>query len=120
MRDIDTIFREIERVPDFVGHTIDSVNYVNGYGDSPLHIVSIWGDCEAISILVSSGANIDAIGEGGLSPLHCAVEQNKPEAILLLRRLGAKSIKDSDGETPLSLANLLGNKEAINALMQSI
>jgi hypothetical protein len=39
MRDIETIFREIENVPDFTGHNIDSVKYTNDYGDTPLHIV---------------------------------------------------------------------------------
>jgi ankyrin repeat protein len=69
---------------------------------------------------VSAGANIDAIGESGFTPLHCAVEQNKPDAVVLLRKLGAKTMKDSDGETPLELAFSLNNTEALNALRQSI
>ena len=47
MRTIETIFREIEGVPDFAMYSINSVHYTNGYGDTPLHIVSYWGDCEA-------------------------------------------------------------------------
>ncbi|MDX1458028.1 MAG: hypothetical protein R3276_10600 [Marinobacter sp.] len=74
MRDIETILKEIEAVPDFFGHEVISVTYKNGYGDMPLHIVSGWGDCDAIQVLVRAGAPIDAPGEGGFTPLHCAVE----------------------------------------------
>ncbi|WP_444930826.1 ankyrin repeat domain-containing protein [Microbulbifer sp. SSSA002] len=120
MRNVETIFREVESIADFIGHNIDSATYTNGYGDMPLHVVANWGDCEAISILVNAGANIDAVGESGFTPLHCAAEQNKADAILLLRRLGAAIVQDDAGDTPLELACLLGNKEAIDALRQSI
>lgn len=116
MRTIENIFKEIESVPDFAGHTVISVDYKNAYGDTPLHIVSNWGDCEAIEILVSAGADLNAMGESGFTPLHCAAEQNKPEAITKLIKLGAISIQDEDGQTPLELARVLGNTEAISAL----
>lgn len=117
MRTIETIFREIESVPDFAMHSIKSVHYTNGYGDTPLHIVSYWGDCEAISILVANGANINATGESGFTPLHCATQMNKPEAIQLLLRLGAESnIPDSANLSPLELAKILELSEAVKAL----
>ena len=120
MRDIEAIFREIENVPDFMGQKIESISCKNSYGDSPLHIVSNWGDCEAIEVLISAGADIDAKGESGFTPLHCAVEQNKPAAVLKLLYLGAKVLKNDDGETPLELAELLKNTEVVNALVQNI
>lgn len=120
MRTIDTLYREIESVPDFAGHKINSVNYTNGYKDTPLHIVSNWGDCESIEMLVLAGANLNAKGEPGFTPLHCAVEQNKPDAIVMLRRLGAKILKDDDDSTPLDLANILNCAEAVNALTKNV
>lgn len=120
MRDIEAIFKEVEEVPDFTGHKIDSVLYRNGYGDSPLHIVANWGDSEAIEILVSAGADINAKGETGFTPLHCAAEQNRPAAILKLLQLGAKILENDDGKTPLELAKSLENIEAINVLVKSI
>lgn len=115
MRTIEDLYKEIESVADFAGHRINSVNYSNGYGDTPLHIVCNWGDCEAIEILVAAGADINAVGETGFTPLHCAAEQNKPKAISKLLALGAKSTKDSNGQTPLELAQILGNMEAVSA-----
>jgi len=115
VRRIEDIFSEVESVPDFAGQRIDSVNYHNGYGDTPLHIVSCWGDCEAIEQLVQAGADINAQGETGFTPLHCAAEQNKPGAIQLLIRLGASIITDSNNQTPAELAKQLGNNEAYAA-----
>lgn len=120
MRTIEHIFKDIESVPDYAGHRITSVDYRNGYGDTPLHIVSNWGDCEAIELLASSSADLNAVGETGFTPLHCAVEQNKIEAIKLLLLLGAKSIQDANGQTPIELAKILGNTEAINAFNNNI
>jgi len=117
---MEELFKKIESVPDFAGHIIDGVNYQNGYGDTPLHIVSSWGDTDAINLLVSSGANINAQGETGFTPLHCAVEQDHPKALRALLSLGAKSIKDSNGDTPIDLAKSLQHNECINVLQQSI
>lgn len=120
MNEIEKLFKKIESVPDFFGHTIDSVNYRNGYGDTPLHIVSGWGDTEAIELLIASGADVNAQGETGFTSLHCAAEQNKPQAIKLLISLGAKHILDNNGDLPIDLATTLNNGEAISALQKSI
>lgn len=120
MRTIEDIYKEIESAPDFAGHRVTSVGYRNGCGDTPLHIVSNWGDCEAIELLVSSSADLNAVGKTGFTPLHCAVEQNKTEAIKLLLQLGAKIIPDANGQTPLELAKILGNTEATNAFSKNI
>lgn len=120
MRSISDILREIESVPDYAGHTVDSVNCRNGYGDTPLHIVSTWGDCEAIKIILSSGADIDAAGESGYTALHCAAEQNHVEAVRLLLERGAQLLPDKDGETPIDLASSLGHKDVVKALSNGI
>lgn len=120
MRSIEDIFREIEGVPDFVSHHIDSVSYQNGYGDSPLHIVALWGDCEAIELLALAGADVNAQGENGFTPLHYAAQMDKPEAILVLRKLGARMDILADGETVLEVAESAGSKAAIGALRASI
>lgn len=113
MRTLSEVLSQVENVPDFSGHKVESVNYRNGYGDTPLHIVANWGDCEAIQLLVESGADIDAKGESGFTPLHCAAEQDHEEAVRVLLSLGAKIEKDEKGNTALSLAKLLKNSNAI-------
>lgn len=120
MHEIEEIFRAIAEVPDCFGYTIDSVDFRNGYGDTPLHIVASWGDCRAITVLIDAGAEINATGETGFTPLHCAAEQNHPDAIRLLLRLGAKILQDENGNTPGELALVLDNKEAFYAFGQTI
>ncbi len=119
MRTLKDIFEEIQSVPDFFGHQIDSVNYKNDYGDTPLHVVANWGDCEAIELLLEAGADINSIGERGYTPLHCASEQNHPKAILLLLSVGAKIQSDDDGYSPIEIAQLLENVEAIKVLQKA-
>jgi ankyrin repeat protein len=120
MRTVEQIYRQVETVPDFMGHTVSSVDYRNGYGDTPLHIVSGWGDCKAIEILAASGANLNAIGESGFTPLHCAAEQNSPEAVIQLLKLGAILTADTTGQSPLELAIILEHKEVIIAINENI
>lgn len=120
MMSIEEIFRKIERVPDYAGRKIHSVHDKNGYGDTPLHIVSYWGDVEAIQILFDAGANLNEKGESGYTPLHCAAEQNRPDAIVKLIELGSVNLVDDNGDTPLSLAQSLGNTEVINVLQAHI
>ena len=115
MPTIEDIFRKIESVPDFSMHKIDSVHYRNGYGDTPLHIVSYWGDVQAINILVENGADLNSIGETGYSPLHCAVEQDRIEAVELLLSLGCSQLQDDRGDTPYQMAVERGNKGVIGA-----
>jgi len=119
MKSLENIFARIEATPDFYNQKIDSVNYKNEYGDSPLHIVSNWGDCEAIYLLVEAGADINAKGERGYTPLHCAAEQNHFKAIKLLLALGTDILLDDDNYSPLELAELLENAEAIEALQST-
>ncbi len=116
MRSLEKIFSEVESVPDYYGHKVTSVHYKNGWGDTPLHIVSCWGDCEAIKTLIEAGADIDAHGERGFTPLHYATEQNNFDAVMLLLSLGAKNMENSDGDTPAELAELLERKEIIKIL----
>lgn len=113
MRTLSEVLSQVEAVPDYAGHKVSSVNYRNCYGDTPLHIVANWGDCEAIRLLVEFGADINAKGETGFTPLHCAAEQDREEAVRFLLSLGAHIEKDEEGNTALELAKLLDNSSAV-------
>jgi len=62
--------------------------------------------------LLGSGADINAKGEHGYSPLHDAVEQGHIDVVKLLVDRGASiAIKNTDGDTPTELAKLLNETE---------
>ncbi|MCB1889476.1 MAG: ankyrin repeat domain-containing protein [Rhodocyclaceae bacterium] len=108
MKTLEQIFRAVEEVPDFADCRVDAVHYRNGWGHSPLHIVSVWGDCEAIALLVAAGADIDSRGEAGYTALHDAVEQRHELAARLLLSLGASQFPDDAGTLPGELAAMHG------------
>ncbi len=49
------------------------VNEVGYDNDRPLHVAAMWGDVEAIDMLVAAGAEVDARGEFNFTPLRNAV-----------------------------------------------
>ena len=83
-------------------------------GDTPLHKVSLWGDRSAISALAQAGADIDARGDMGKSPLCYAVMSNHVLAAERLLELGADpNLRDEFGLTPRQVALESGNKDMI-------
>ena len=73
-------------------------------GDTPLHVVAWRNDFEAAQVLVSAGADVNAIGEMGETPLHVAVHnENGKMARLFLDAGGRTDIRGEFG-TVLELA----------------
>src|SRR6266568_889899 len=60
-------------------------------GETPLHIVAIWGDVDSARVLLDAGAEIDAKGEEECTPLHEAIIQGHVETARFLVLRGADS-----------------------------
>lgn len=88
------------------------------FGNHPLHVAACWGDCDAISVLVQAGADINRRGEHGFTPLMEAVAQGHRHAALLLISLGGSAIPNDDGELPSQYALALGDPEFSTLLAQ--
>ena len=69
-------------------------------GDTVLHKVALWGDRYAASLLIESGAEIDAKGDMGCTPLYFAVMGGHVGTAKLLLNLGA----DPDAQTNLGFS----------------
>jgi ankyrin repeat protein len=77
------------------------VNEVGYDNDRPLHVAAVWGDVEAIEMLVAAGAEIDARGEFNFTALYHAVAQGYVGAARRLLELGASPHTQGDwGGTP--------------------
>lgn len=80
---------QVERVPDFYGTKLNDINDTNTFGDNALHVVCVWGDLEAVRLLVENGINIEQQGEGGYTPLKIAGDFEYTEIVDYLISQGA-------------------------------
>jgi len=87
-------------------------------GATPLHIAAASGHLEVIKVLISKGAFINSVDEEGDCPLHYAIREGQATSVeLLARHFGADvSIKNDDLESPLDLANELGESSIADFL----
>lgn len=91
------------------------------FGDTPLHIMAVWGDTESASVLIEEGAEIDARGEDDYTPLHNAIEQSQIDVARLLLEAGANPfLKTRNGADALELAELSGHNEILKLLTDRI
>ena len=72
--------------------------------DTPLHKAAAAGNAEKVKRLIAAGANVNATGRDGGSPLHAAADE--PEIARLLIENGANvNAKALDNDTPLHQAD---------------
>lgn len=88
---IRELLSQIEAVADFSGIKLNDINDTNSFGDNALHCVCVWGDIEAVKLLVENGINIEQRGEGGLTPLKVADEFGYSEIVSYLISKGANT-----------------------------
>ncbi|WP_183960507.1 ankyrin repeat domain-containing protein [Chiayiivirga flava] len=118
MKSLAQVLAEVERADLAGAGPMNSVHsVVSAFGETPLHVVSIWGDAEAIEVLVASGAEIDKPGEDGFTPLHCAAEQDQELAVGTLLRLGARNQRCNNGHTARELAEFLNHQRVVALLV---
>ena len=70
-----------------------------------------------VAVLIESGANVNALGERGTTPLIEAVRRNHRRIVELLLAAGADaSITGPDGQTPYDYAQDRNNPEIVGLL----
>jgi ankyrin repeat protein len=101
-----------------------NVNTHNMFQVTPLARVTVDSNgknLEIADILVKAGADInDGVNEKGQTPLHLAVMENDnllDSLHFLLEKGAATNIYDNDGHTPLTLAVLHNNIDAVKGLI---
>lgn len=125
MTDFESILKHIEEHSCYLDDQLNDialvdVNQKDWTGDAPLHIATRLGLTKAIRTLVDHGANVNAVGERGLTALHYAAFENNVEVVSELLACGADpNIKDEDGASPKDWAASAGNKQIIT-LLQSV
>jgi uncharacterized protein len=106
-----------------VEYLIKSSAKVNDPSINPMHVLplhsAVAGRHMQISeILLETGANVNAVQQGGFTPLHVAAANGQIEMVQLLECFHCdRSIRLEDGRTALDLARKKGFAE-VAALMQ--
>ena len=76
-------------------------------GDTALHVSARRGDWLLVSLLVSFGADVNRVGAGDMTPLHCAAYGKSFRSIEILLNSGARSgEKDAMGRWPEDWATM--------------
>ncbi len=85
----------------------------------PVHSAARIGDMETLRILVENRAKLNARNALLQTPLFLAAQNNHPEVVIYLYRMGADLDRwDRDGVTPLTVAANEGHEEAVKVLLQ--
>jgi len=85
-----------------------------------LHGAASAGNAAEVERLIDGGADVNARGPGGRSPLHYAAEQGGLEVVQLLLNKGADANAEDQGQcTPLHLAAQGGHREVSEALLKA-
>lgn len=90
---------------------------------TPAHLAAYYNKVNAMKMLITLGANINAIDQNGHTPLHIAVIQGNVDIIRLLRDSHADiTIQDSCGNTPAAYCRNRTNirKVLINPALDSL
>lgn len=86
--------------------------------DTPLHIIVHDGPAEDLRRAVADGAEVNAPGAGGQTPLMAATLRGALEHVKVLLELGADvSIGEENGYTPIHGAGFQGRAEVMQALI---
>ena len=90
-------------------------------GWTPLHYTATSGNRQITKLLISKGANVNAINSSNYTPLHGATCNGHKEIAELLIANGADvNARDSGGKTPLdeTMTDLSLNKKELAALLR--
>ena len=109
-KDLNNIFDaarsgDLEVIKKLSDEDMSSVNHQSADGTTPLIAACTFGRNEAVSLLISLGAELDKKNLEGSTAITAAVFFGYPEIVSSLIRAGADvNVKSKDGSSPLDIA----------------
>lgn len=86
---IEDVYRLCEKTAAWYGEEIINFCQRNFMEDTVLHTVCSWGELNPVEVLVRAGADVNAKGDQGATPLFNAVIGKSPEVVAFLLKAGA-------------------------------
>jgi hypothetical protein len=115
----DRNYVEMERLLNNGARPNDTWRMNEGSEHKPLHAATELGDTNAMNIFIRHGARLNDVTSLGFSPLHIAVHSNDVAAAQLLidRHADLNVMGGWNGETPMEMADRLGNFDVGQIIM---
>ncbi|XP_053160036.1 cyclin-dependent kinase 4 inhibitor D isoform X2 [Hemicordylus capensis] len=85
-----------------------SPNIQDDSGTAPAHDAARTGFLDTLKILVEHGADVNVPDGSGSLPVHIAIREGHADVVRFLASQSELQHRDSDGRTPLELAQHLG------------
>jgi uncharacterized protein len=103
--------------PQFLGIELVDPNQRGALDDTVLHVAAATRALADIDVLVSSGAEVNAIGDLGYTPLHQAAMRGHADTVKRLLDLGADpTIRNEFGEDAIQVAEIGDHPEVAQML----
>jgi uncharacterized protein len=117
--EIQEVLRRCEKTGSWYGIKIKSLDQRNFMEDTPLHSVCSWGELKPVEVLLKAGADVNARGDRGCTPIFNAVIGANPHVVKALRKSGADlSIRSIDGRLVLDYAKSLDSPKDVLAALE--
>ena len=113
-------FGDVERVTELLAIDSASVDARSGDGFTALHLAAFFGQVDAVQLLITLGAEVDAPGIGWMTgtALHSAASAKQAEVVRALLEAGADpNARQSGGWIPLHAAARNGDSRSIALLL---
>ena len=106
-RDLDEVLQSTADVlfPEVTQGARVEISSRNSDGDTPLHVMAWRADVEGVRVLLTAGADPNALGDMSETPLHVACRVANPAMVEALLAAGARTdIRGEFGVTPAEIA----------------
>jgi uncharacterized protein len=115
---IEKLFEQCQNTGSWFGLKISSVKDRNDFEDTPLHTVCTWGEIESAKLLLDAGADINAKGDQGATPIFNAIMSDCYQLVEFLLKRGASKTYKIYGNTTMQdyAKNTGSDKRIINLL----
>jgi len=121
MKSLDEILKRCEKTGAWYGETINSVHQRNYMSDTVLHTVCSWGDPDSTAAVLAAGADVNAKGDQGATPLFNAVIGRSPEVVRLLISAGCdRSMRNDYGRIVAQYARNVGAPMDIVKVLEAV